>query len=280
MDIVVVVLLVAVVLVAAFLIGRRLGRTPPAPPPRPWETTEPGGAVVVLDLVPPDPDHPSVQRLVEEAARRPLRTDPEVRVVEVRDRNHRVLGRVHRPEPLREVSIPDDLHEPHARRSRTPDPLGRSAPFRPRPGPVSESVEVADRPFADRFDLDERIRRAIGAPGDPVEVVRSILAIGGHEPEVHGDLVVAGDVAIVVLADPGHALDEALSRSFLRIQQARVPRGVVIHLGWVNPETLHRRELAAPNVRHVGTEAVQRMADAVTVGADPIGFVLGPAVVA
>ena len=280
MDILWVVLVVAAVGAVAVLLGRQLGRTPPPPAPRPWEHTEAGGAVVVLDLVPSDPDHPSVRRLVEEAARRPLAADPDVDMVEVRDRDHRVLGRVHRPEPLREVSIPDDLHEPHTPRSRVPDPLGRSGTPRPRPAPGDEPVEVAVPPFADRFDLDERIRRAVRDPEDAVDVVRAILAVGGHAPEVHGDLLTSGDVAIVVLSDAGHDRDAALSRAFLRIQQARVPRGVVVHLGWVNPEMLHRRQLAAPHVRHVGAEAIQRMADAVALGADPIDFVLGPAIVA
>lgn len=279
MDIVAVVLLVAVVLAAAFLLGRRAGRTPPPPPPRAWETTEPAGAVVVLDLAPTDPDHPSVQRLVEESASRPLREDPAIEVVEVRDRDHRVLGRVHRPTPRREVTLPEHLHEPRTRRAHVPDPLGGSTPARSRQVPDAGPVETAERPFAQRFDLDDRVRREIRDPDGPVEVVRALLVAGGHDPEVSGDLLVTGDVAIVVLPDPGHALDEALSRAFLRIRSARVPRGIVLHLGWVNPEALHRREVAAPDVRHVGTEAVQRMADAVAVGADPIDFVLGPAVV-
>lgn len=280
MDIVAVVLLVAVVLGAAFLLGRRAGRTPPPVAHRPWETTDPTGAVVVLDLAPWDPDHPSVQRLVEEAAGRPLREDPAIEVVEVRDREDRVLGRVHRPTPRREVTLPEHLHEPHARRPHVPDPLGGSTPARSHPVSGPGPIEAIERPFAHRFDLDDRVRRELRDPGDPVDVVRALLAAGGHAPEVHGDLLVTGHVAIVVLPDPGHALDEALSRAFLRIRSARVPRGIVLHLGWVNPEALHRRELAAPDVRHVGTEAVQRMADAVAAGADPIGFVLGPAVLA
>jgi hypothetical protein len=279
MDIVGVVLLVVVALGAAVLLGQRLGQQPPAPAPRPWEASEPGGAVVVLDLVPTDPEHPSVRRMVEEAARGPLASDPQLEAVEVRDREDRVLGRVERPQPLPEISIPEELHQPRAPRPRVPDPLGRSGAPRPHPGGDDESVEVADRLFADRFELDEDVRGAVRDHDDPVDLVRAILARGGHAPEVHGDLVTSDDVGIVVLPDAGHELDAALSRAFLRIQQARVPRGVVIHLGWVNPETLHRRELAAPHVRHVGAEAIQRMADAVTLGADPVGFILGPAVV-
>ena len=279
MEIVLVVLVVVAVLIAAVLLGRRLGRTPPPPAGRPWETTEAEGAVVVLDLVPDDPSHPSVRRLVEEAAQRPLDTDPTVEVVEVRDRDQRVLGRVRRPRRRRDITIPDELHEPHAPRSRTPDPLGRSSTPHPSPPAPGESVEVADRPFAERFELDDRIRAALRDPDDPIELVRVLLALGGHRPEVHGDRVATEDVALVVMSDPGHQLDAALARAFLRIQEARVPRGIVIHLSWVNPETLHRRELAAPNVKHVGPEAIQRMADAVTAGADPIAFVLGPAVV-
>ncbi len=279
MEIVLVTLVVVAALIAAVLLGRRLGRTPPPPASRPWETTEPEGAVVVLDLVPDDPSHPSVRRLVEEAAQRPLDADPTVEVVEVRDREHRVLGRVRRPRRRRDITLPDELYEPHAPRSRTPDPLGRSSTPHPPPPATAEAVEVADRPFAARFDLDERVRAALTDPDDPVELVRVLLTLGGHQPEVHGDRIATEEVALVVMSDPGHQLDAALARAFLRIQEARVPRGIVIHLSWVNPETLHRRELAAPNVKHVGPEAIQRMADAVTAGADPIAFVLGPAVV-
>jgi hypothetical protein len=279
MEIVLVALVVVAVLAAAILVGRRLGRTPPPPPTRPWETSEPEGAVVVLDLVPDDPSHPSVRRLVEEAAQRPLDTDPTVEVVEVRDREHRVLGRVRRPRKRRDVTIPDELYEPHAQRSRAPDPLGRSSTPPPPPPASAEAVEVADRPFAERFELDERIRAALADDDDPVDLVRVLLTLGGHRPEIHGDRVATEEVALVVMSDPGHQVDAALARAFLRIQEARVPRGIVIHLSWVNPETLHRREVAAPNVKHVGPEAIQRMADAVTAGADPVAFVLGPAVV-
>lgn len=66
--------------------------------------------------------------------------------------------------------------------------------------------------------------------------------------------------------------------AFLRIRSAGASRGIVLHLTWANPETLRRRELASPDVKHVGPESIQRMADAVVVGADPLGFVLGPAV--
>lgn len=159
----------------------------------------------------------------------------------------------------------------------TPDPLGSSPSTRPRPAPSTEP-EVADRPFADRFELDETLRGALRDRDDPVELVRTLLALGGHAPVVQGDLLVADDVAIVVLADPGHSLDAALSRAFLRIRSAGASRGIVLHLTWANPETLRRRELASPDVKHVGPESIQRMADAVVVGADPLGFVLGPAV--
>lgn len=281
MEIVLVVLAVVAVLAAAVALGRRLGRTPAPIPARPWEeTTEAEGALVVLDLEPGDPEHPSVQRLVEEAARRPLAADATLEVVEVRDRRHRLLGRVRRQTPHRDVTLPDQLHEPHPQRSRTPDPLGRGGASHPRPPVEVDAAGVADRPFADRFELDERIRTALSSADDPIALVRVLLTLGGHRPEVRGDLVATDDVALVLLPDPGHQLDAALSRAFLRIRQARVPRGIVIHLSWVNPGTLHRRELAAPNVRHVGPEAIQRMADAVMAGADPLDFVFGPAVVA
>jgi hypothetical protein len=43
-------------------------------------------------------------------------------------------------------------------------------------------------------------------------------------------------------------------------------------------EDVHRREMLAPHVLHAGPDGIQRMADAVAVGADPLRFAVAPAV--
>lgn len=272
--------IVAVVLAAALLAGRRWARQP-RPAARPWVTEEPAGARVVLDLRPEDPEDPAVQRLVDETARHCLDTDPELVRVRVVDRDGRELGVVHRPEPRPDVSLPDALHEPRRPRSRAPDPLGRrDHPHPPAPaGPDDQPAAAPHGTFADRLALDAEVRARLRDPDDPVELLRVLLELAGRRPEVHGDLLLVDDVAIAVVADRGRSIDDVLARAFLRIQQAGAPRGIILHLTWVDPATLRRREVAAPNVRHVGIEAVQRMADALRAGADPLDFVLGPALV-
>jgi hypothetical protein len=279
MEILVGVLAVLLLIAVVALVVRSLGGDEPGPSPRPWERGEPGGSVVVLDMVPDDPEHDSVQRLVEEVGRRALLAAPELDEVEVRDREGRALGTVRPPPPLpAELSLPPELHEPHTRPSRVPSPVPRESSTRHVPTD-DRPVEHAHSLFSEQFDLGPDIRGRLRDPDDPVDVVRAILETGGYEPEVSGDLLRLDHVAIVILPATWHATDDALARSFLRIQRARVERGVIIHLAWLNPETLRRREAAAPNVRHVGPEAIQRMADAVVAGADPITFAVGPAVV-
>lgn len=278
MDVVLAVVVVAVALLAAVGLARRLiRRSPPLPSP-PWETGEPAGTRVVLDLRPEDPDHPAVQRLVDDAARRCLDADPQLDHVRVTDREGRELAVVHRPDPLPGIALPDDLHEPRTVRSRTPSPVERRDHPHPPPPASTDTTGSPDGDFADRFDLDERVRAQLRDPDDPVDLLRALLRVAGRRPEVRGDLLVVDDVALAVVGTRGRAVDDALARAFLRIQQARVPRGVILHLAWIDPAALHRREMAAPNVRHVGVEAVQRMADALRAGADPLDFVLGPAV--
>lgn len=288
MEILLGVLAVLLFVFVVIWVVRALGRTEePGPSPRAWESRDPTGSVVVLDMVPEDPEHDSVRRLVEEVGRRALLSEPELDEVEVRDRDGRVLGTVRPPPPLpAELSLPPDLHEPHTRPSRVPDPVPHQTPAdrpgagrRPPAPPDDEPLESVHRLFSEQFDLAADIRSRLRHPDDPVETIRAILDAGGYTPEVSGDLLRLEHVAIIVLPDLWQNADDALARGFLRIQRAQVERGVIVHLGWMNPEALRRREVAAPNVRHVGPEAIQRMADAVASGADPISFAIGPAVV-
>ncbi len=54
----------------------------------------------------------------------------------------------------------------------------------------------------------------------------------------------------------------------------------MVTVGLLDPSDLRRREILAPNVHHVAHDGVQRMADAVAVGADPLAFALGKVVLA
>jgi hypothetical protein len=272
---------VAAVFLAAVLVGvaRRARDLQPRPKREGWEDPEVGG-VIVLDLDVPDPDDPTVQRLVHDAGRRALVTDPSLEVVEVRDRDGRVLATVPRTAPLgAEPTIPTTLHEPHRPRRHAPDPVAPGGATREaRRLEVDEDVEVPSRPFADRFTVTPEIRAAVRDPERPIDLVAAILEAAGRPVERQGDVVVSGDTAIAVVPHLSHGMEDALTRAFMHLRDTATTRGIVIRLGWVSPEEIRRREAAAPDVRHVTADAIQRMADAVALGGDPIAFAIGPAV--
>lgn len=245
----------------------------------PWPEGQPPSRTVVLDLEVEDPDTPTVQRLVDEVGLRTLAAAPELDEVEVLDRKQQLLGKVRRPEPLADVALPEELREPHLRASRSPSPVRQAAPSHPHPPDAEVDPTVPDRPLADRFALPEAVRAAIRDPENPTELVAALLEAGGHEVTVDGNVVVVGDTAIVTVPDVRHGAEAALNHAFLRFQESGAARGIVLRLGYVNPAIIRRREAAAPNVRHVASDALQRMADAVELGADPLVFAAGPAVV-
>lgn len=262
------------VLVAAVWAWRRLSA---ADRPRPrragWEEGPQGGARLVLDLPAAERDDPAVRRLVEEAAHRVLAADRALHEVEVVARDGAPLGRVERPAPVREITIPEALRGPHAPRRHTPSVVsGASAPR----AVVEAAPEVRRVPLADRLELSAAVRGAIVDPDRAVDVIRAVLETAGRPVEVHGDLLVTGDVAIVVV-DPRDDAEQALNHGFLRIEATDAARGLIVRLGYVDPALTHRREAAAPHVRHVGPDAIQRMADAAAAGADPVAFAAGPA---
>ena len=239
------------------------------------------GGRVVLDLEAADPDHPSVRRLVDGAAQRALDATPTLRRVEVVDRQGRRLGVREVSTPLTRTSeLPASLHTPHLRPSRAPDPLrsqGRGETDASSAGRFREAglsaveQKVAPRPFAARFELPDEVRDRISDPDHPAAVVAALLTAAGRPVERRGDLVLSGDLAIAVaLVDGGSAA--ALTRAFLRVSDTGAPRAIVIRLGYVDPFEVQRRQAAAPDVRHVDSDAIQRMADAVALGADPVAF--------
>ncbi|WP_052667195.1 hypothetical protein [Nitriliruptor alkaliphilus] len=259
---------------------RRLSRAAePGPRRTAWGGDEDrGGTRIVLDIESSDPDDPAVQRLVQEAAHRVLARDRDLVEVEVVARDGTVLGVEHRPEPLpADVELPPALRTPHAPARHTPSPVPQSDPGHPRY--VAEPApEVRATPLAERLDLAPAIRSRIADPDRALDVLRAILEASDRPVEVDGDLLVTGDVAVAVV-DPRGDTERALNHAFLRIQGTDVARGMIVRLGYVDPTLTRRREAAAPHVRHVGADAIQRMADAVAAGADPIAFAAGPVTV-
>jgi hypothetical protein len=272
---------VAAVFLAAVVIGlvRRAGRTTPAPRRGTWEEPETGG-VIVLDLEVDDPDDPTVQRLVQDAGRRALVTHADLESVEVRSRSGTTLATVTRTQPVRpEATIPDQLHEPAPPRRHAPNPTAPTGATRDaRARDELTEVHVPDRPFADRFVLPDAVRAAVRDPDRAIDVVAAILEVAGRPIERQGDVVVSDDTAVAVVPHLAHGMDDALTRAFLHLRDTAAPRGVVVRLGYVDPAEIRRREAAAPDIRHVTADAIQRMADAVALGGDPIAFAIGPAV--
>lgn len=285
MDILLLVLTaLAAVLVVGLIVTGRWSRARSALGPAAVPVVE-GRAVVVLDVEGGDPETPAVRRLVRETATRTFAALPDVEEVEVRSRTGRVLGRAERrpPEP-REIALPEHLFEPRAPRPSGPDLAGHLTEL-PGPFPGEDRVTAPAgapapaRPVADRFELSEAVRRALRDPDDPVDLVRAILEAAGIETEVSEGIILADDHAVVVIgARPGGIIDGAeLSRAYLRVQRTGAPRGLVLTLGCLQPGEARRRQLLAPHVLHAGPGGIQRMADALTLGGNPLRFAAGPA---
>ena len=232
-------------------------------------------AVAVLDLDRAPADSPALERLVREKAAAVFASLPDVRAVEIRGPSGAMFGTMTREPPPGPgpVTVPvGRLHRagPHPERH-----LGEE------PSPMPEQHWDGDapppppphRPFAERYDLPSPVRSLLRDPDDPVDVVRAILAAAGYDPEVDGDTLVAGDHALVVLSPrDGVIAAEALGHAFLRVDSSRAAAGTVLMLGFADLEDVRHREVVAPHVRHAGGRAIQRMADAVALGADPLPF--------
>jgi len=237
-------------------------------------------ATVTLEVDEGDPASPAVQRLVHEAALGIFRSAPDAREVEVRTRAGTILGRVSRETPPpRELTVSPVLHEPHVRRTHVPDVLSGLCGSEPAPGQIRDrhtpgELAPPHRPLIDQFDLPEAVRTGIGDPDDPIDLVRAILEAAGVRCEIDGDLIQIGDSALVILRASGDVVigHEALNHAYLRVIRSGAQRGLVIALGFMDPREVKRRELLAPQVLHAGPDGIQRMADAVSLGADPLRF--------
>jgi hypothetical protein len=237
------------------------------------------GERLVLDLSVDDPQHPSVQRLVHAAARQALAASPDVGSVEVFDRDGTHLGTVERDAPLpRELEVPATLHEPHAKRSRGPSAVPQEGGATPQMEHDQGPVGVAPRTWVDRFDLPPAARAAVRDPERPADVIRAILVAGGQEPELHGNLVRVDDTAIVVVADVRDGALRGDQPGLPAVQghrrAARDHRPARLRRPGGHPPARRSDARRAPHQRRGGPAHGGRVA----LGADPLAFALGPAV--
>lgn len=281
MEAVLAVVIALVVVAAVFVFLRRRRGAPPAGVSVPGARIEGDRVIVPLDITSTDGDHPAVVRLVDDAAGRVFLSAPEsVRRVEVRNRDDLPIGLRDRSALPPELTMPDHLPTSGAPRSDAPEvPPERgdagSPTATPRPAaPGADPGRVEERVLADRFELADMVRSRVEDPSDPVDIVRAILEAAGLESAVEGDVLRAGDRAVVVvrtriggLVDPN-----ALNTAYQRFKDSGARRGVVVTPGSMSQSDLRRRQAFDSSLLHAGPEGIQRMADAAEVGADPIEF--------
>ncbi len=234
-------------------------------------------ATITLDVFASDSDNPAVQRLVRAAASHAFQTSPHLDVVIVLDRLGRWLARVERDQRPSEPSPepPAEAQPDRRRTARTPGSTGRKG----RAGRARDRDSVPRRSLADRFDLPDVVRAHLHQPDDAVDVVRAILEAARLPVEVHDNVIVSGDEAMIVVTEAGGLPSDVLTEAFLRFQKSGASHGVAITLGYVAVRDIQRRQALAPNLRYTGLSAIQRMADAVAVGANPLRFAVDPAIV-
>lgn len=267
---IVIALLVGAVLAARWQRGQR--PAPSAPGRGASATPTPGGplpgpeATVTLDIAATDADDPSVERLVQEAARRTLRSSPDVEevVVENRDGVHLATVPRHR-RPLGPVAT-EPMEEPDA-------PVDEQKPKAPAPDPGEVPFEPPPRgSLADRFQLPPSVHARLRDPDSPVDLVRAILEAAELPAEVEDNVITSGSDVVVVLGEDFRGGSDARTDAFLKFQSSGASQGLVVSFGHLGRKEVERREALAPNLRYVGAGAVQRMADAAAVGGDPLKF--------
>lgn len=229
---------------------------------------------VVLDAVPVDPEDEAVQRLAGALARDALAADALLAEVTVVDANGRALLTLARPSRLDTITIPEAAPELMPRRGRAPSVVERPTSAARTPAPSDGPMEDVHRDLASRFQLPERVAAELRDREDPVDLVRAIMVVGGREVSVDHNVLRSGDDAIVVVGDGhGHGLTrDDLSGAFLKFKNSGARRGLIVAMGFISRAELARREALAPEVSYVGAAALQRMADAASIGVDPLRF--------
>ncbi|HEX9696089.1 MAG TPA: hypothetical protein VGB64_07235 [Actinomycetota bacterium] len=239
---------------------------------------------VVLDIADADPADASVRRLVNEAARRATAQSRDAGEIVVLSRTGRLLGRVagNKPMPPPASNPPASFRRPPASRRSAEAAAGLGS----HRGPTTASFDPRERPafrmpVAQAFDLPVTVRGRIRDATDPVELVRAILDAAGLSAVRNGDAIRCGDQMLIVMPERVDTMmHDALNQAYLAFRETGAPHGIVIGFGPWDPIDVRRREILAPELRHAGPDAIQRMADAVSLGADPLAFIVAPPVLA
>lgn len=176
-----------------------------------------------------------------------------------------------------------DVRHPRPMRvlSEIPRPAPRRRPHVPSPVPTSRhghTLPLGDPPddpprlFAERFHLPPSVHAELRHRDDPVELVRAILAAAGLPAAVDGEWVSSGDHLIAVIGSRSGkpALPRVLNGLYLSFRASGARHGVVLCLDHLDPAVIRRRELLETRLGHEGPAALQRMADAVGRGEDPL----------
>lgn len=236
-------------------------------------------STIVLDLSAEAAEDERAQRLIRTAVAQVFAQESRVQHVTVTNRDGAVLARIPRTAPplrdVPEVRVPREESRGH-----TPSPVGHAEPPPlPEIDPDGLELEPAHRQLAEVLDLPERVVAHVTDPEDPADIVQAILTASGATVERDDDVIRSDGHVFVVIDGHGRAiLGDALSRAYLHFERTRAKRGYVVLLGFVDPAELSRRQALAPQLTYVGRDAIQRMADAVAIGADPLAFVTPPKV--
>lgn len=251
--------------------GRRTPRdhAPPAPPsPRPPGMVAVDGRLrVALDVRVPDPELPAAQRLVDRVASGHLER-PGVRVVDVLDLDGRVVGQRQQHRPSRPVI--QRLDQPAAE-TTAPAPAASKADATAASialGPASTGSTTALR---NRLDLPPGVGDDVDDDPSVGELVAALLDASGTAATTRAGVIAVEGIAIVPIdaMDPtGRVTGPELDQAYLRFKASGAHRGIVITDGQLPLRELDRRQLLAPELRHGGTEALQRLADEVALGGD------------
>jgi hypothetical protein len=278
-EILTVLLGVVLIGLASYVLFRAVAGRSSLPPAADSGTVGSSEAHVTLPVDDVDPEHPPVRRLATDTAHRVLARDPAVTRVVVLSRSGRELARIDRAAVApRLVDVPTALLEPHA--PRHPGPREPALADEPVHGPgnvgFAERRPEPRRSLAEHFELAEDTRGRIRDAEDPVDVVRAIFESSGLPFDMDGNLLRRGGRCVIVAHTPIHTpVDaETLNAAFMRFERTGAGRGVFVTAGVLHASDVHRREVLAPALHHVGPSGIQRMADAVAVGADPLDLVL------
>jgi hypothetical protein len=111
----------------------------------------------------------------------------------------------------------------------------------------------------------------MGDPDDASDLVRALLEAGGHEVSGEGSLLLVGDLVVVVVAAPvGRRLESAdLTSAYLRFLDSGAVRGLLVTPGLIDAADVRRRQIVDP-LLYAGLDTLERMADAVAWGMDPL----------